>query len=356
VAPGAAPRPPAAGATTILLPPAPPLAADGPGSPAAHAAKVPLHKRAAGLESTDSMAAAARKVLRVQFEALKAQEDGTRAGEDPTATHRMRTATRRMRTALQAADPYLHSDIARQVRRGLRDLSRALGPVRDLDVLLGHAYAFQATLPDEQHADLAGLLSDWTDQRKRARKVLCRLLDSKDFKRFKQAVHTFLEAGDSPPDDADGASPVQIRHVIGGSLWHRYEAVRAYETIMPGATVLQLHALRTTGKYLRYSLELFREVLPAEATALAADVVAMQDRLGTMHDADVAAGLIHAYISRTVRERSKKRAADPAPGLAAYLADREAAVAAVHTSLGPTWSQVSGPTWRARLAAVIAAV
>jgi len=142
-----------------------------------------------------------------------------------------------------------------------------------------------------------------------------------------------------------------VRHVVGGAIWTRYEAVRAYETVMASPTILQLHALRITGKYLRYTLEFFRAVLPEDADALIKDVTTMQDRLGALHDADVAASEILAYLSSG---KSKRKANVPPPGLAAYLADRQEAAASVHTDFAGTWARISDPSWRGRLAAVAA--
>jgi CHAD domain-containing protein len=120
--------------------------------------------------------------------------------------------------------------------------------------------------------------------------------------------------------------------------------------------VPQLHALRITGKYLRYTLEFFKEVLPADAEALIRDVVGMQDELGLLHDADVAAGLIRDYVATLLQGKRKRRPAGPPPGLADYLADREAAVTHVRDHFGSTWATLTGPDWRARLAAALAAV
>ena len=123
----------------------------------------------------------------------------------------------------------------------------------------------------------------------------------------------FLAEEDAPPDDTEGVVSTQVRHVAGSVIWSHYEAVRAYETIMDTVTIPQLHLLRITGKYLRYTLEFFSEVLPSEAGALIRDVVGMQDQLGNLHDADVAIALIQDYLAATQPRKAKRRAVESAP-------------------------------------------
>jgi len=273
-----------------------------------------------------------------------------------------------MRAALRVADPYLSGKAAKRVRQALRAIAHALGAVRDLDVLIKNATNFRDDLPDDRQPDLDPLLDAWKADRKRARKQLIRLLDSADYARFRKHLAAFLDEADTPPaanDPAEEAAkaparaevvPYQVRHVLASALWERYEAVRAYETVMADATLPQLHALRITGKYLRYTLEFFRHVLPAGAGALIDDVVTLQDELGELHDADVAAGLIRDHIAAAYPRRKKAAVAVP-PGLAAYQADREAAVRRICAEFPATvWPRLAGADFRARLAAISAAV
>ena len=90
-------------------------------------------------------------------------------------------------------------------------------------------------------------------------------------------------------------------------------------------------------------------MLGKEAGALIRDVVRLQDQLGALHDADVSAGLIREYLD-------KQDGGDKPPGLAAYLRDREAAIANLCINFRPAWDTLSSPEWRARLAAAIAAL
>ena len=63
-------------------------------------------------------------------------EAGTRSGEDIEDLHRMRVATRRMRAAWRVFDGAYRRKVQRRYVRELRAHRRALGEVRDIDVLL----------------------------------------------------------------------------------------------------------------------------------------------------------------------------------------------------------------------------
>ena len=70
----------------------------------------------------------------------------------------MRVATRRMRAILRAARPLLDPDGVRSLRAELGWLGGALGPVRDLDVLVDHLRADAHLLGAADERAFLGLL------------------------------------------------------------------------------------------------------------------------------------------------------------------------------------------------------
>jgi CHAD domain-containing protein len=61
------------------------------------------------------------------------------------------------------------------------------------------------------------------------------------------------------------------------------------------ADIPALHAVRIDAKRLRYTLESFREVLPPVAATLVERVTALQDHLGLLNDADIAARMTREH-------------------------------------------------------------
>lgn len=295
---------------------------------------------------TDPMGLAGRKVIALHFEAMLANEEGSRLGEDPEAVHDMRVATRRMRAAMRVFAESLESKRAKDVRDGLRDTARALGAVRDLDVLIGNVDDFRESLPADRQQGLPGMIEEWRVKRWKARKALIRHLDSKEFSSFKREMDKFLDEEISPPDQTEGAQPYQVRHRIGNSIIEHYEAVRAFEALPDEPTITQIHALRIAGKYFRYTLEFFRDALPKDASAMIRDITRLQDNLGELHDADVASTLVRDYLGARNQD-------DMPPGIAAYLAHLQAIMDARQKEYVATWADLQSPEWRKRLAALV---
>src|SRR2546428_10712082 len=58
----------------------------------------------------------------------------------------------------------------------------------------------------------------------------------------------------------------------------------------------ELHDLRIAAKRLRYSLEIFADVLPAECAAAIKEVEQIQEDLGALHDSDVMIALLRLFM------------------------------------------------------------
>ncbi len=66
----------------------------------------------------------------------------------------------------------------------------------------------------------------------------------------------------------------------------------------------ELHDLRIAAKRLRYTLEIFAEVLPAEISSVIAEVTQIQEELGSLHDSDVMIALLHLCIEQQRHSKS----------------------------------------------------
>ncbi|MCB0166331.1 MAG: CHAD domain-containing protein [Anaerolineae bacterium] len=252
-----------------------------------------------GLEPTDSMAEAGRKVLAFHFEYMLNHEPGTRLGEDIEELHDMRVATRRMRAAFQVFGDSYTKKSALPLLKGLKKTGRALGPVRDLDVFIEKLHHYQATIAESEQAKLKPLLDMLQTQRDKARQTMMDHLDSRDYRRFKKLFGKFVITagmGAKPVKLGDNPEPDQLRHVGPMLIYDTYAEVRAYETVLDGAPISTLHQLRITCKRLRYTLECLEEVLGPEAGRVIAETKIMQDHLGDLNDAEVAAGIINKFL------------------------------------------------------------
>ena len=77
---------------------------------------------------------------------MQGHEAGSRTGEDIESVHKMRVAVRRMRSLLQLTGDYYKGKSIAETERRLREIARALGAIRDLDVLILDLQQFSAPL------------------------------------------------------------------------------------------------------------------------------------------------------------------------------------------------------------------
>lgn len=259
--------------------------------------RLPLELRdTPGVQPDDLLAEAGRKVLLYHFERMLLHEPGTRRGEDIEALHDMRVATRRMRSAFRLFKPAYAPKAIRPFRDELRAIGGTLGAVRDLDVALDKARRWAGEHPG---ADLNPLLAQWETRRGAARDGLIAELESKRFARFVRRFERFLRTpGRGAASDPEPGSPAphQVRHVAPVLIAAQVAQVRAYEPVVAEAPIGTLHALRIEFKRLRYTLEFFEEVLGPEARPVIREIKRMQDHLGDLHDADVAASELSALL------------------------------------------------------------
>jgi CHAD domain-containing protein len=299
------------------------------------------------------MPEAARKVLQLHFSRMQRREAGTRTGSDTEELHDMRVATRRMRAAWRVFDGAFKAGKTKKIRRHLERIADRLGAVRDLDVLMQGLEAYRLGLGDDQQPGLEPLRSLWRRQRASARNQLIGELDSERYASFVEEMEAFLDAGaHAAAAVATPTAPHRIRDRAASEIWASYEAVRAYELVFPWADLETLHDLRIATKWLRYALEFFGETLGPDAPRLLTRVVALQDHLGGLHDADVATKLTRDLLVARAGELSELEAA----AIGAYLRSREREVARLRRTLGPIWRAVSGAPFRRALGRATAAL
>jgi CHAD domain-containing protein/adenylate cyclase class IV len=336
-------------------PPAADLAehADGaPGSPGPDSASSPplVVGKTPGVTADDILPEAGRKVLRFHLARMLTQEPGTREGSDPEALHRMRVATRRMRAAWRVFGEGYQRGRTKRHRRRLREVAGRLGAVRDLDVLIEAGETYLATQSRTEQRAAAPLFAAWREQRDDARILLIRELESDSYKRWVDDFRDFVRNEGAGAATVIPTVPHRIRDRAASQIWTAYEQVRAYEPVLRWADVATLHELRITAKWLRYTLEFVRECLGPDTAGLIARVTAMQDHLGLMHDADVAASMARAFLV----ERSGRLSEVESAAIGRYLMDREREVARLRRTVGPVWRGVGGLAFRRGLGRAVA--
>jgi CHAD domain-containing protein len=285
----------------------------------------------------DALAESGRKVLARLFERLAEREQAMRSG-DTVALKQMRVTTRRMRAAWRTFAPaYRRRDVQRYVAE-LRGVARRLGAVRDLDVLLEN-------LPSEPELD--GLRDQWRARRAQTWQELLDVLNSDAYKEFVDDYRQFVE---TPGQAATGfGRSTRVADAAASLVWAGYESVRAAQPPLRGRAVPdELHQLRIAARQFRYTLEAYRDLLDSRATpALMARLVRLQDLVGELNDADVAAHETYAWLADHP---------DAPPAVAAYWAELEKSVDRLSRAVTPAARGVMGITFRRLLGRSVAAI
>jgi CHAD domain-containing protein len=261
----------------------------------------------------------------------------------------MRVASRRLRSALDIFGHYYKKRTLKRYGKELRRIARALGEVRDLDVMRSKAQDHAETLVAEEKQGLQPLLDDWQAQLDEARSDLLHELDSHRYARFLNEFARFVL---TPDQDAislndDDPSPYLVRHVAPGLIYQRFTTVRAYERILSEPSLDTLHALRIDAKRLRYTLEAFEEVLGSKAEVVIDVLKTLQDYLGNVQDARVASNVMYDFVQDAGE-------AEPMPAVLRYLAVREQEKQQLLTAVNETWATFANPNVSRALALAVA--
>lgn len=315
--------------------------------------KTPVGAIRAGVEPAEPMAEAVRKILRSQFQVMTASETGSRKGKDIEAVHDMRVATRRMRAAFRLFEMYFEPKAISDFKANLRQTGQALGAVRDLDVFNKEARLYLDLLPDGRRDGLDPLFEQWKGERRQARKTLIAFLDGKPYRRFAERFSAFLETEGSGVAAAPAGTVTrqEVRHVLSSTVWQLYETVRAYETVIPGASPAMHHALRIDCKFLRYALEFFEEVLGPGTAELIVEVIGIQNHLGDLQDAEVASRLIADFLAEWYDGAMSDPSVDvgAVDGVVEYLNYRRGEARQLIATFPEVWTSINSPAFRRRL-------
>jgi CHAD domain-containing protein len=193
----------------------------------------------------------------------------------------MRVATRRLRAFLRAAQPLLDREWAESLRSEVGWLGSALGPVRDLDVLMEHLHSDASDLDPKERRALRRIFRRLEQERSEDRAAMLAALGSDRY----VALLDRLEDAARAPLLAAGAEDASLEDIAADEYRQLRKAVRA---LGPEPSDDELHEIRIHGKRARYAAELAEPVVGKPATKFIQEAKAFQDVLGEHQDAAVA--------------------------------------------------------------------
>lgn len=208
--------------------------------------------------------------------AMPAAQEG-----DETSVHLARVASRRLREALPVLGARADGDALDRAEKRVKRITRALGPVRELDVTLlllaeleGKGAAPKRAIGRVRKAVLE-------ERQKRRGEMLEEITPTRLDKLRKRLVQV------ASPARTTGI-PRNALHEAAAKSAQRARALK-YAIEKAGGIYLadRLHRVRVQAKKLRYALEIQRELTKSRASASLTRLKDEQDLLGRMHDLEI---------------------------------------------------------------------
>lgn len=242
-------------------------------------------------------------VLLNLLDTLEANVDGVLRDIDSEFLHDLRVSVRRTRSALKLLGDTLAGLDAEHFSQEFRWLGDVTTPLRDLDVHLlefdDMADAAQAAAPE----DLEPVRAYLERARIGARRRLARELRSP---RFAALTGDWRKALVEVRDGRPRRGTRTVRTVAARKTRAAYDKVlKKGAAITPDSPPESLHDLRKRAKELRYALEFFAPLHPAEEYAKAlGDLKKLQDCLGEYQDTQVQIEEIRAQAEAMLSDRA----------------------------------------------------
>jgi CHAD domain-containing protein len=229
-------------------------------------------------------------IVRQRLAALSRTLPGARKG-DVHAVHQARVATRRIREALPLV---ARGRVGKSLKKSVRKLTRALGPVRELDVALMNLDQLRHT-GDVSEAAIARLRELITEERQRLGAEMMRLISHFNLPKFQKKA---VEAAAHGPEASGTRDPRRIAAALGRAA-RRAEGLRAAIDNAAGIYLPdRLHQVRIAVKKLRYAVEIAQELSRSRATVRIRTLKRVQDLLGRMHDLEMVIARTRAVQGR----------------------------------------------------------
>ncbi len=214
------------------------------------------------------------QLLRDRIRRVFSELPGALSG-DPQAVHQVRVAGRRLAVALPLLVRRADGRTLRRARRVVRQLTRAVGAGRDLDVILA-LYADHLAASERTTAEQRALLSRLRAARARSRPGVAETVLDLDIDGLRRNLRRLERRGLADPT-------TMLARVLARREAEGAELLRGFSRVGARFRPEDLHALRRRARRLRYTAEV-EDVVRGEDSRAAALWKRLQDGIGVLHD------------------------------------------------------------------------
>ncbi|MBY0495264.1 MAG: CHAD domain-containing protein [Cyanobacteria bacterium] len=219
-------------------------------------------------------------LLRQRLVSLLRAMPAAQAG-DEVSVHQARVASRRLREALPVLGARADEQKLDRVQKRVRRITRALGPVRELDVtllLLAELEGTEAAAPRAIERVREAVLEE---RQKRRNEMLSEITPSRLDKLTRRLVRV------AAPEERPHVTRTAREEAAAQSAQRARNLKAAIERAGGIYLADRLHRVRVEAKKLRYALEIQRELSQARSMIGLARLKSEQDMLGRMHDLEI---------------------------------------------------------------------
>ena len=220
--------------------------------------------------------------------------------------HDVRVSSRRVRTSLSIFEDYFPQKKVKIWQRDMKEITKAFGSVRDLDVqidLVDQIYKSvndKSILPGLRRIRLR-LKQKRQHKQDETRKMTRSILESATFVELQAWAKSILDQAEGTPESRSDLYQLGYEHIQ-----KRLDEFLFFEVfIFDPDRVEEMHQMRIAAKRLRYALEVFSD-LYAKKSDFALEIARQsQQLLGEIHDADVWKVFLPKFM-----EKEQKRVLD----------------------------------------------
>lgn len=149
-------------------------------------------QRIEGLDGTTTYRIAIGRIIETRFDEMMRYRAGTILGRDPEALHDMRVGSRRLRAAMDVAGECFPAKRYEEFHRTVKQLTDALGGVRDCDVLRETLMEYRASRPAAERPAINRMLLAIRQERDVRRTEMLAFFDRLEADRFDVRFRGFL--------------------------------------------------------------------------------------------------------------------------------------------------------------------
>jgi len=224
-------------------------------------------------------------IFRFLLQIIKTNETQLKHDIDTEILHDYRVAIRRTRSALVWDKNIFNKDTMACFQKDLSFIGKQSNELRDLDVYLLSKPKYKALLPERLRDDIDPLFDYLSKQRAAAFRKVIRSLRSKKYRKIMQDWEFFIN--EPQENHALGSNAAMtVFELAGKKIYKQFKTVvKAGNRILENSDDEKLHKLRIQCKKLRYLIQFFSNLFPADKiNVLVSQLKNLQAMLGNYND------------------------------------------------------------------------